>query len=136
LKPTKRNPIVKKTAEKLNLNQELVDSVIVQYWKYDHYPMYEVKHTHIQVPNLGTFVVKPWSLENKIARLQRLIESIGAPKTLQQYSILKDKYDQLDKLLDLKEKVAMLEQEKSEIKNQRKQDEQRNKNLEEQGTNI
>lgn len=136
MKPTKRNPIVKKTAEKLNLNQELVDSVIVQYWKYVHNQMSQVKHTHIQVPNLGTFVVKPWSLENKIARLQRLIESIGAPKTLQQYSILKDKYDQLDKLLDLKEKVTMLEQEKSEIKNQRKQDEQRNKNLEEQGTNI
>jgi len=135
LKPTKRNQIVKKTAEKLNLNQELVDSVIVQYWKYVHNQMSQVKHTHIQVPNLGTFIVKPWSLENKIARLQRLIEAIGAPKTLQQYSILKEKYDQLDKLLDLKEKVTILDQEKTKIKNQRK-NEQHNTSMEEQRTNI
>jgi nucleoid DNA-binding protein len=133
LRPTKRNQIVKKTAQKLNVSEEIVDSVIVQYWKYVHNQMSQVTHTHIQVPNLGTFVVKPWSLENKIARLQRLIETIGAPKTLQQYSILKDKYDQLDKLLDLKEKVATLETEKAEIKNQRKNYEQHNSNLENQG---
>lgn len=135
MKPIKRNPIVKKTAEKLNLNQELVNSIVLQYWKYVHNQMSQVKHTHIQVPNLGTFIVKPWSLENKIARLQRLIEAIGAPKTLQQYSILKEKYDQLDKLLDLKEKVTILDQEKTKIKNQRK-NEQHNTSMEEQRTNI
>ena len=65
------------------------------------------------VPNLGTFTVKPWSLDKRIKELSKYIQYLLPQNSTSSYAILKDKEHDYQNLQNMQE---LLEEEKDNKK--------------------
>ena len=65
-----------------------------------------MEHPRVMLPNLGTFTVKPWSLDKKIGELSRYIQYLLPQNSTSSYAILKERekdFEQLQKMQQLLE---------------------------------
>lgn len=109
MNPLSRKPLVKQTAEELDLPEKDVDSVVTTYYAYVQSIMNNVEHTHVLVPNLGTFVVKPWSLRRKIDRTKRYIDALQHPRSVEAYAARQSKIRDLEQLERAQTQIDTLE---------------------------
>jgi len=130
LKPIKRKQLVEKTAAQLGINEELVDEIVVNYWDYVRKQMSQVVHTHIYVPNFGTFFVKPKALTAKIISIRKYMDKLSHPKTLDSYARRRDRVVTVEHLENIQEQINQLYQKKHEKRIQRYQVLQSNIKLE------
>jgi hypothetical protein len=125
MKPTKRESIVKLTSEKLNLDNELVDTVVVSFYGYLNKTLASLDHTHVHVPGLGLFKLRKKKVLDAIIRQERTI-AIFEQKTslsMMKYSTLQDAKDKLEKLKIILVKINQEEERKKELKEKRKSNE-------------
>jgi hypothetical protein len=116
LNPIKRKTIVEKTANDLGLPVQIVDEIISFYYKTVQKKLSNAKHHSIAVPNLGTFVIKRKSLEEKIKKNIAFVQKIETDVdiSVQTYELI------IQKRKDIAGYVELLELMKSE--QERKQD--------------
>jgi nucleoid DNA-binding protein len=116
LNPIKRKTIVEKTANDLGLPVQTVDEIISFYYKTVQKKLSNAKHHSIAVPNLGTFVIKRKSLEEKIKKNIAFVQKIETDVdiSVQTYELI------IQKRKDIAGYVELLELMKSE--QERKQD--------------
>lgn len=80
MKPTRVKDIVSPVAHKHGLTAEQADRVLRAYWSFVREKLGSLDHPRVMVPNLGTFNVKPWSLDKRIKELENTY-STSFPKT-------------------------------------------------------
>jgi len=89
----------------LNIRRDVVDSIIVNYYNYVRANMSAVEHTHINLPGLGTFIIKPGSLKRKIQSLIKYIEKLKHPSTIQTYERIQEHVKRVELLEATKVKI-------------------------------
>jgi uncharacterized protein YijF (DUF1287 family) len=107
MKSKSRLDISKLTAEKLNLEQDVVDDVARAFYAYANKELASLEHTHINIPGLGTLWVRKNKVLDMIAKQEKVIAMLDhkAKLSLSRYSTLHEAKEKLDKLHLLLEKV-------------------------------
>lgn len=106
MKPTRVKDIVSPIAHKHGLTPEQADRAIRAYWSFVREKLGTLDHPRVLVPNLGTFTVKPWSLDKRIKDLGKYIDYLLPQSSTSSYAILKERekdFEQLQKMQQLLE---------------------------------
>ena len=123
MNPLKYRDIAKEAADKLGASTELVTDISLMFWKALRDELSSATHPHVNVPKLGVFYVKPWSLKTKIeqeVKKTRYFVDANQEITIRGYAIKKAREEKLKALKELEEKMLLLDIEKHELKQYRK----------------
>jgi nucleoid DNA-binding protein len=116
LNPLKRKELVAITAQQLNLPTEQVDDIVSFYYSSLQRKLSSTDHTAIQVPNLGTFVLKRKTLNTKIDRMSDFIVRLqAAEKDMANYGLIQEKLKELNKYQDMAAKLTADYERKKEV---------------------
>jgi hypothetical protein len=107
LRPRKAKEFIPKTAENLNLSENLVEDVIDFYWQEIRKSLSSLKHQRVHVTNLGDFIIKHWKIDNKIDSLEKW-EETNKQKGMQQISA---RFKTAENLFELKEIKKVIDEE-------------------------
>jgi len=130
LVPKKANEFKKSTAEELGLSEKLVSDFIEFFWDRVRTHMSELNHETVQIPNLGTFKVKHWKIDETVEKHKATIVRVEGK--FAGYMMKVDLTDRIEKLEKIKEAAAKRELKFKEIKDARKN----KNNLEEQSSDM
>lgn len=123
LLPKKAKTFIKPTAEKLGVDEELVEDIVNFYWKEVRKSLSDLKSPRIMVANLGSFNIKHWLLADLVKEYQKRIDSTNPDKmTFQAHAIKKDVEDRLVMVNGMIEVVNSNLDRKKQIKAKRKND--------------
>lgn len=128
--PKKANEFKKSTAEELGLSEKLVSDFIEFFWDRVRTHMSELNHETVQIPNLGTFKVKHWKIDETVEKHKATIVRVEGK--FAGYMMKVDLTDRIEKLEKIKEAAAKRELKFKEIKDARKN----KNNLEEQSSDM
>lgn len=128
--PKKAKEFKKATAEDLGLSENLVSNFIDFYWQRVRKLMSDLEHEAIQIPNLGTFKVKHWRIDETVEKHKATIVRVEGK--FAGYQMMVDLTKRIEKLEKIKELV-----EKREVKFKQIKDARKNKdNMEEPGSDM
>jgi len=125
--PIKRKQLIEQLSLSTGLNEQLLDDLVVLYYKEVSSELVRAENVNINVHKLGVFYIKPWSLETTINRMKKMKNAMKKPRSLQAYAIHKEKIEHIELLERLQEKVEAIQQQKVEVKLKRQQYEQESK---------
>lgn len=124
MNPIKRKVIAMQTAKEMGLPLELVDDIVSFYYKNVQNKLATLSNINMNVPNLGTFILKEKSVIRKLDKYEnaiiRLEEQIEADKfvSLQKYASIVSMKDSV-----LNFENALSEMKKEKISREEKQKE-------------
>lgn len=123
MNPIKRKTIVEKTAEELQLPTSTVDEIISFYYKSVQKKLSSANHHSIAVPNLGTFVIKRKTLEEKIRKNILFVQKIETDVdiSVQTYELIIQKRKDIAGYLELLELMKSEQERKEEVKLKKQQ---------------
>lgn len=75
MRPKKAKEFIPEVAKELDLSKELVEDLILYYWREIRKSLSGLKHQRIHLTNLGDFTIKYWKLDDKIDMLERWEEN-------------------------------------------------------------
>ncbi|HPP18604.1 MAG TPA: HU family DNA-binding protein [Candidatus Dojkabacteria bacterium] len=116
--PKKANDFKKSVAEELGLSEDLVSNFIDFFWDRVRTHMSELNHETLQIPNLGTFKVKHWKIDETVESHKATI--IRVEGKFAGYRMKIDLTDRIEKLERIKNLVEQRELKFKEIRNARK----------------
>lgn len=125
MKPKKIKDLIPQLSKELQLSEEEIKSVLDVYWDKVRKLLSSLEHNRVNLKGLGTFYIKPWSVDKKLrindSLIDRYVENPTSSGLTIMNSLLKDNM----KLKKVKER---------EIENHKKREEKkyerRNQNLE------
>lgn len=130
--PKKRKYISNQAAENLKLPVELVDDVVLEFYRYVKTQMSSVKHRRINCTGLGTFVMIEDRVDRKIKHLEKLSSEFDMDNcSYNQYAVHLKRRDLLLDLYKIKEKFKSEKERKQKLTKIRRN--AFNRNLEKQG---
>lgn len=118
--PQKVKNIVAPVAEKHGIKLEEAQEILRAYWGFIREQMSGLEHERILVPNLGTFYIKPWSLNKKIETVRRYVDILKPRVTIQSYHILKERERDLEKMLLMQDVLSDIAESKRQFKEKKK----------------
>lgn len=124
--PKKAKEFKKPTAEELGLPENLVSDFIEFFWDRVRTHMSGLNHETLQIPNLGTFKVKHWKVDEVVEKHKATI--IRVEGKFAGYRMKVDLTDRIEKLEKIKISAQQREVKFKEIRDARKAKD----NLEEQ----
>ena len=118
MNPIKRRYLVSLTAENLNLPVEVVDDIVSHYYLTLQKKLSVADHPYINVPRLGTFVVKKKSLTDMITKHQNFVNKIEKDEhiTVHTYELIIKKRADIEQLTKLQKRMQQEEERKQEVK--------------------
>lgn len=90
MNPLKRKEISKITAESLDLDHLLVDDVVAFFYRTVQKKLSSVEHHSVNVPNMGTFVLKKQRVQNKLDKYNAFLNKIDASESMAMYETTVD----------------------------------------------
>jgi nucleoid DNA-binding protein len=82
LKPKKIKDLIPQLSKELQLSKEEIESVLDVYWDKVRKTLSSLDHNRVNLKGLGTFYIKPWSIEKKIKANDNVIERyVESPTT-------------------------------------------------------
>jgi len=130
LVPKKATNFKKTVAEELKLPENLVNDFIDFFWDRVRTHMSNLNHESIFIPNLGTFKVKHWKIDETIENHK--LTMIRVEGRFSAHKMRMDLGDKIDKLEKIKKIVEERELKFKKIKDARKAKD----NMEEQDSNM
>jgi hypothetical protein len=132
LVPKKAKDFKKSTAEETGYSEELVNLIIDFYWEKIRKDMSDLVYPQIAIPNLGTFKIKHWKLDETVENYERIISRIEGKFRL--HAMRMDITDKLERIAKIKEMIA----EDQERLNKKKElrNEYDKSNMEKQSSNM
>lgn len=79
-----------------------------------------LEHANITVRKLGTFMAKPWRIDDIIYELKNKYEYIKTPDTIKKFQAKQDYLNQLENAMKIAETIKLDAERKKEIKAKRK----------------
>lgn len=107
LRPRKAKEFIPKTANKLDLPENLVEDIIDFYWQEIRKNLSGLKHQRVHLTNLGDFVIKHWKIDDKIKGFEKW-EETNKQKGMQQIAA---RFKTAESLFDLKAIKKIIEEE-------------------------
>lgn len=108
MRPRKAKEFIPEVAEKAEVSEDTVSTVLSYYWQEVRKSMSALKHSRIHLTNLGDFVIKHWKMDDKIQMLEQFEEK-NKQKGLQQMTA---RFKTAETLYDLKNLKKIMEEEK------------------------
>lgn len=102
------------TAEELNVDFQLVDDAVAFFYSEVRKALVEMRGPAIQVPNLGTFKVKPGELPKLIHKYEKHL-TVLQPETFNQMATRKDVELRLKRVQDLMKSIEEEKERKMEF---------------------
>jgi hypothetical protein len=134
LNPIKRKYIVELTSTQLNIPTEVVEDITSFFYQTLQKRLSRAEDHSIFVPNLGTFVVKRKSLEEKILKNQNFVNKIEKDEyiSVQTYQLILDKRIEIENLKKLEASMDLEYQRKLQVREKKQiyRDGKLNQNLE------
>jgi nucleoid DNA-binding protein len=130
LVPKKAKEFKEPTAKDLKLSEKLVSDFIDFYWARVRKHMSDLEHEAIQIPNLGTFKVKHWRIDETVEKHKATIVRVEGK--FAGYQMMVELTKRIEKLEKIKELVQKRELKFKEIKDARKNKD----NMEEPGSDM
>lgn len=124
--PKKAKEFKQSTAKETGYSEELVNLMVDFFWEKVRKDMSNLVYPQITIPNLGTFKIKHWKLDETVENYERIISRIEGKFRL--HAMRMDITDKLEKIAKLK-KMIEVEEEKLNKKKQLK-DEYNKNNME------
>jgi len=115
LKSKKAKDLIPKTAEELEMSEELVTDVVNFYYTELRKKIENLEDIRIGVPNIGTFTARKKSLEKSVATLTRILTD-GTEESFKKIRKYKLTEDVRDLQLALFKKIEKDEQERKQAK--------------------
>ena len=109
MNPTKRKELSLLTAKKLYRNFQEVDDIVAFFYRYVQKRLSSVESIAVNVPNLGTFVLKKRRVQKKIERHKNFIDSLDETASIKAFEIKQDvkkdieKYEAILDMMDQEE---------------------------------
>lgn len=109
MNPTKRKELSLLTAKKLDRNFQEVDDIVAFFYRYVQKRLSSVESIAVNVPNLGTFVLKKRRVQKKIERHKNFIDSLDETASIKAFEIKQDvkkdieKYEAILDMMDQEE---------------------------------
>lgn len=125
MKPKKIKDLIPQLSKELQLSEEEIKSVLDVYWDKVRKLLSSLEHNKVNLKGLGTFYIKPWSVDKKLKINDSLIDRYVENPTTSGLTIMNNLMKDNMKLKKVKER---------EIENHKKREEKkyerRNQNLE------
>lgn len=125
MNPKKAKDLIKPTAEKMGVSEDLVNDLSSFFWSEVRKAIVDMRGHQIFIPGLGTMKVKPWKLEELITKYQAQIAAHNKkletrdPIKFNQFSIFKQIHINLEKALKVQVMIDKDKVKKQEVKNKR-----------------
>lgn len=109
MNPAKRKELSLLTAKKLDRNFQEVDDIVAFFYRYVQKRLSSVESIAVNVPNLGTFVLKKRRVQKKIERHKNFIDSLDETASIKAFEIKQDvkkdieKYEAILDMMDQEE---------------------------------
>jgi nucleoid DNA-binding protein len=97
LNPAKRKELSKITAESLGMDHLIVDDVVAFFYRTVQKKLSSMNHPSINVPNLGTFVLKKQRVQKKLEKYNSFLERIDASESMSMYETTVDVKSEIEK---------------------------------------
>lgn len=104
MNPTKRKELSLLTAKKLDRNFQEVDDIVAFFYRYVQKRLSSVESIAVNVPNLGTFVLKKRRVQKKIERHKNFIDSLDETASIKAFEIkqeVKKDIEKYEAILDM-----------------------------------
>lgn len=104
MNPTKRKELSLLTAKKLDRNFQEVDDIVAFFYRYVQKRLSSVESIAVNVPNLGTFVLKKRRVLKKIERHKNFIDSLDETASIKAFEIkqeVKKDIEKYEAILDM-----------------------------------
>lgn len=108
--PKKPKEFIKPTAEKLNVNEDLVSDLVNFYWKEVRKTLSDLKAPRVTVAKFGYFQLKFWMLPDEKKNYEKYLESLNPNKMTFMKHTLKE--DVVQRLNSINKVMAIVEQDK------------------------
>jgi hypothetical protein len=128
LKPKKLKNLIPQLSKELQLSEEEIKSVLDIYWDKVRKLLSSLDHNRVNLKGLGTFYIKPWSVDKRIRINDSLIDRYVESPTSSGLTIMNNLLKDNMKLKKVKEKEI-----ESNKKREEKKYERRNQTLEGEG---
>ena len=104
LLPKKAKELIKQTAISTDTDEVLVADLVSFFYKNVRNSLIELKSPIVLVPNLGSFTIKPWKVDEFIIDCERQL-GLVRPNTMQSYATKKDLEKKLILLKNMKQMI-------------------------------
>ncbi len=115
MNPTKRKEISKKTAESLGLEHLVVDDVVSFFYRTVQKKLSSLNHCFVNVPNMGTFVLKKQRVEKKLEKYEAFLNKIDAGESMSMYETSLEVKSDIDKYKSVLDLMRSEEERKKEV---------------------
>jgi hypothetical protein len=107
LNPKKPKEFIKLTADKLNVDEDLVNDITSFFWKDLRKALVDLKSPNIKVNGMGTFTIKDWKLKEVQDTYKRYLQRFGNQEdaTFQRFAVIRDIQARLDKVENMQKMV-------------------------------
>lgn len=126
--PKKPKHIADIVSKKLDLPKDLVEDLYGYYWETIRKDITNINHAYIQIENLGTFELKPVSLDKTILKYENHIKKFDRT-SFKKFQLYDKMYSRLQVLLNAKKMIEQEKETRKIFKNEKKS----NRNLEGKG---
>lgn len=121
MKPLKQKDISKLTAEKLNLDVDMVDDLMTGYYKHVQKKLSSAEHLKINITGLGVFSVRLGRVKSQIKAKEKVVNMLTqrVKLSLSRYETLHTAKEDLEKLMNLQEAMEQEIEKKRKFKEHR-----------------
>lgn len=128
MRPKRIKDLLPKLAKELGLSEKEVQSVLDVYWDTVRKTLSSMEHNRIFMKGLGTFYVKPWSIDKKLKINNIVIDKYSQNPTTGGLTIMNQLFKD-----NMKLEAAKRRESDSNVKKEKKKHDRRNQNLEGEG---
>lgn len=128
MRPKRIKDLLPKLAKELGLSEKEVQSVLDVYWDTVRKTLSSMEHNRVFMKGLGTFYVKPWSIDKKLKINNIVIDKYSQNPTTGGLTIMNQLFKD-----NMKLEAAKRRESDSNVKKEKKKHDRRNQNLEGEG---
>lgn len=115
MNPTKRKELSLLTAKKLDREFQEVDDIVAFFYRYVQKRLSSVENIAVNVPNLGTFVLKKKRIQKKIDRHRNFMEGLDETSSIKAFEIKQDVKKEIEKYEAVLERMNQEEERKLKV---------------------
>ena len=115
MNPIKRKELSLLTAKKLGREFQEVDDIVAFFYRYVQKRLSSVENIAVNVPNLGTFMLKKKRIQKKIDRHRNFMEGLDETSSIKAFEIKQDVKREIEKYEAVLEMMNQEEERKLKV---------------------
>lgn len=121
MNPIKRKEISKLTAEKLGKDVAMIDEIVTFFYRHVQKKLSSMEHIAVNVPNLGTFVLKKRRVQSKLERLQHFVNVVDETQSIRAFETKQNAKKDIEKYKGALKIIETEEERKQQVRKLKKE---------------